>query len=255
MRQRLVRSVLALGVALGLACNGDESGGPTPAAISLSASQAAAIVGTAQQLSTIHPELSWLADSVDLVIKAGAQAWRIAVDVDGESRTYYGVALQRAIATTSAFSTFHLLAFNDASSPTDFLVANGYSSSGNSTPPMSVVGTFGSTAVFAHFIHVSGSAITDWLATQGSANFTRWNTGGPRCDVVHSPSVACAYTSPSSRRSWVSTSRERPCVAERDASSSSPSIRGRSRRIGSSRASRPSTRWRTCTSRSRRSKK
>jgi len=194
MRQRLVRSVLAVAFGVGVGCNGDESGGPTPAAIALSASQAAAIVATAEQLSAVHPELSWLADSVDLVIRAGAEAWRIDVVVDGESRTYYGVALQRAIATANAFSTFHLLAFNNASSPTDFLIASGYASSGNSTPPTSVVGTFGGTAVFAHFIHVSGSAITDWLATQGSASFTRWNTGGP-CDLsTPSPSVACAYS-------------------------------------------------------------
>ena len=127
------------------------------------------------------------------MVRAGAQAKRIVVTSQGEEIAYYAVGLQRDVRTgTSSFSTWHLIAFDNASSPTEFILANGFASSSTTTPPSSVDGGFGGDDVFAHFIRVDDGVITAWRAISGGATF-RTATSGGDCPVVGTPpdNVTC----------------------------------------------------------------
>src|SRR5688572_20906810 len=115
------RFLLAATVALA-AC-GDNPTDPNPPIITLSAQQAATLVGYAEALADVHPDLEWLADSIELVVRAGAQAKRIVVTENGEPVNLYAVSLMRDVRTsTSSFATWHLFAFDNASNPAAFIV-------------------------------------------------------------------------------------------------------------------------------------
>lgn len=156
---------------------------PNPPVIQLSAQQAATIVARAEQMATAHPDLAWLADSIQLVVRTGASAKRIVVTSEGEEIAYYGVGLQRNVITsTSAFSTWYLFAFDDASNPSDFIIANGFASASGTTAPTTVNGPFGGDIAHGHFIAMDGS-IKDWRAVSGGATF-RTATSGGSCPAV-----------------------------------------------------------------------
>jgi hypothetical protein len=152
--------------------------------IQLTSSQAALLVSRVSQIAPVHPELSWLADSISLVLKSGAFADRIEVVTELGDGPFYAVGLQRAIKTSHASATFDLIAFDDPSNPTNFIIVDGWSQSSNSMPPSSVSGPFGYTTnlqVSGHLFHVSGSAVTAWRAESGTASFVAGALGGA-CD-------------------------------------------------------------------------
>lgn len=182
----LARKLLVLGSLAAVGCN-DSITDPNPPIITLSAQQAATIGANAEAIADVHPDLEWLADSIEVVVRAGAQAKRIVVTSQGVELAYYAVGLQRDVLTaTSSFSTWHVIAFDNASNPTEFILANGFASSSTTTPPTSVDGGFGGQSVFAHFIRVDDGVITDWRAISGGATF-RTATSGGSCPVVGTP--------------------------------------------------------------------
>ena len=155
--------------------------------ITLSAQQAATIAARAEALAGVHPDLAWLGDSIEVVVRAGAQAKRILVRENGQPVYLYAVSLQRDVRTsTSSFATWHLLAFDNASNPTAFIVANGFGQGTGTTPPTSVNGAFGGSSVFAHIITVNGSTIDHRRATTGGATFATRTIGGA-CPVSGTP--------------------------------------------------------------------
>ena len=182
----LARTLLVLGSVAAVGCN-DNITDPNPPIITLSAQQAAVIGASAAAIADVHPDLEWLTDSIEVVVRAGAQAKRIVVTSEGVELAYYAVGLQREVITaTSSFSTWHLIAFDNPSSPGEFILANGFASSSTTTPPTSVDGGFGGDDVFAHFIRVDDGVITDWRAITGGATF-RTATSGGECPVIGTP--------------------------------------------------------------------
>lgn len=195
MRRTMITLVAATLVAAGLTTAGC-SGSTAPAAKrnTLTASEAAVLQTRMAQFATLHPQLEWLADSSDLVVRAGARMDTIPLTTDLGAGPYYALALQRAVfAGSNSASTFHLIAFNDPGNPTEFLVVGGHGTA-TGQPPQSVSGQLGSTAASAHLLKVTGSTVAHWRATDGVASFTR-GVGGAACtDVVPPAGVTCAQT-------------------------------------------------------------
>ncbi|MGH7637851.1 MAG: hypothetical protein ACREOK_09390 [Gemmatimonadaceae bacterium] len=190
---RLRSSLIVAVMVVAAGCN-DNITDPNPPVITLSAQQAGAIAASAEAFAQVHPDLEWLTDSIEVVVRAGAQAKRIVVTSQGVEIAYYAVGLQReVIAATSSFSTWHLIAFDNPSNPTEFVLANGFASSSTTTPPTSADGGFGGDDVFAHFIRVDDGVITDWRAITGGATFMTATSGG-ECPVTGTPpeGVTCA---------------------------------------------------------------
>ena len=187
------RSFVIAAVIAFAGCGDDGITDPNPPIITLSAQQAAAIAARAEDIADVHPDLDWLADSIEVVVRAGAQAKRILVRENGEPVDLYAVSLQRDVRTsTSSFATWHLLAFDNASNPTVFVVANGFAQGSGTTPPTSVNGPFGGQSVHAHVIVINGSTIDDRRATTGGATFAAGTIGGA-CPVSGTPpaGVSC----------------------------------------------------------------
>src|SRR5437867_10302018 len=176
-----------------------DSSGPTTdgARIQLTAAQAALLVSRVSQIAPVHPELAWLGDSVSLVLKSGAFADRIDVTTDLGAGPFYAVGLQRAIATSTAQATFDIIAFNDPSNPTDFIIVDAWTRAANSTPPSSAGGPFGQSSdlqVSGHLFHVSGNTVTAWRAESGAASFVGGAAAGV-CDGFQPASgVTCAQS-------------------------------------------------------------
>jgi hypothetical protein len=170
------------------ACGDDGITDPNPPIITLSAQQAATIAAHAEDISALHSDLEWLADSIEVVVRAGAQAKRIDIRENGEALVFYAVSLRRDVVTsTSSFATWHLIAFDNASDPSVFVIANGYAEGTGTTPPTSVNGGFGGQSVFAHVIVIEDNgAITDRRAIAGGASFANRSVGGA-CPVVGTP--------------------------------------------------------------------
>jgi hypothetical protein len=177
-----------------VSCGDDGITDPNPPLITLSAQQAATISASAEDISALHPELEWLADSIEVVVRAGAQAKRIEIRENGEPLVFYAVSLQRDVVTsTSSFATWHLIAFDNATDPSVFVVANGFAQGTGTTPPISVNGGFGGQSAFAHVIVIEDNgALTDRRAITGGASFSAKSVGGA-CPVVGTPpaNVTC----------------------------------------------------------------
>ena len=135
---RFTRASVGLGVSslFALGCGSDKVVGPA-SQITLSAAQATVLMNKIGQFAPLHNQIAWLADSANLVIKSGSQVDLILVSTNLAPGPFYAVGLQRAVQLTgSSFSTFDLIAFNDPSNPTDFIVIDGYNS-GSGAPPTS----------------------------------------------------------------------------------------------------------------------
>jgi hypothetical protein len=171
-----------------VSCGDDGITDPNPPIITLTAQQASTLVTHAEALADLDPELEWLADSIEVVVRAGAQAKRIEILENDEPLIFYAVSLQRdVIATSSSFATWHLLAFDNASDPSVFVVANGFAQGTGTTPPTSVNAGFGGQSVFAHIlITEDDGSITDRRATTGGASFGARSLGGA-CPVSGTP--------------------------------------------------------------------
>jgi hypothetical protein len=199
MRGFVGSATLAAVSSLFVACG--DSSGPTQDGprIQLTSSQAALLVNRVSQIAPVHPELSWLADSVSLVLTSGAFADRIDVVTDLGGGPFYAVGLQRAMTTSSgqATATFDIIAFNDPSNPTDFIIVDGWTRATTSTPPSSVAGPFGQSAdlqLSGHLFHVSGSIVTAWRAEGGTASFAGGTSGGACDGFQQANGVTCAQS-------------------------------------------------------------
>jgi hypothetical protein len=182
------RTLAACALLTLVSCGDDGITDPNPPIITLSAQQAATIAAHAEDISATHPDLEWLADSIEVVVRAGAQAKRIDIRENGEPLIFYAVSLQRDVVTsTSSFATWHLIAFDNASDPSVFVIANGFAQGTGTTPPTSVNGGFGGQSVFAHVIVIEDNgAITDRRAIAGGASFANRSVGGA-CPIVGTP--------------------------------------------------------------------
>ena len=181
---RLLFVTAALALAAGC---GDNVTDPNPPIITLSAQQAATLAANAETIAGIHPDLEWLADSIEVVVRAGAQAKRIVIRENGEPLEFYAVSLQREVRTgTSSFATWHLFAFDNASNPTVFFVANGFAQGSGAATPTSVDGAFGGQSVFAHLIIMGSGTIDARRATAGGASFATTDVAGA-CPVTGTP--------------------------------------------------------------------
>ncbi|HYV95945.1 MAG TPA: hypothetical protein VE967_00670 [Gemmatimonadaceae bacterium] len=191
------RFFAAAGLTALAACGGDSPTDTTSqGTVQLSAQQATVIKTRIAQLAPVHPELAWLADTIQYVISGGTEIKEAPITGAGTG-PFYAVSLQRTITTSfSATAAFDAIFFNDPSNPTDFIIASGWIGTSNDEPPGSVSGTFGAptanSTVNAHFFHVSGSTVTSWTATAGTASFSM-GTGhtGPCDGIADTPTVLC----------------------------------------------------------------
>jgi hypothetical protein len=151
---------------------------PTPPVggetITLTATQAAGLVSSVESFGSSDPTLASLADTVDEVLKAGAQAKRIEITTDLGANVFYAVSLHRASNnSTSPWSTFHIIGFDDASAPKHFIILGGYAS--GAAPPNAVSGPIGggsTTSLTAHLFSVSSGQLSRWHASAGSVSLT-----------------------------------------------------------------------------------
>lgn len=181
MKARTVAS-LALAFSLG-ACSDDPASPPSGDLITLTASQAAALIAKVESFGAQDASLAALSDTVDVVIKAGAQARQIDVSSDIGNGPYWAVSLQMFAGTSS---TFHVIAFDDPSNPTRFIIVGG-AVLGSATPVNSAsgsIGTNGTTSLTGHLLSTSGSAVSAWHVSGGTVSF-----------VVHPTTQACAGVS------------------------------------------------------------
>ena len=157
---------------------GSDSTGPHGPALTLTAAQATVLMARITELAPVHPELAWLADSANLVLKSGAEADVIPLTTDLGPGPFYAVGLQRGVqVSASSFSTFDLIVFNDPSNPTDFIIVDGFMS-GTGAPPTSVTGAFGG-AVNGHLFHVADNTVAAWRAQAGTATLSTGSVGNP----------------------------------------------------------------------------
>ena len=192
---RFVRASVGLvvGSLFAIGC-GSDSTGPHGPAVTLTAAQATVLMARITELAPVHPELAWLADSANLVLKSGAEADVIPVTTDLAAGPFYAVGLQRGVQVSAiAFSTFDLIAFNDPSNPTDFIIVDGFTS-GTFTPPTSASGAFGGSAVNGHLFHVAGNTVTAWRAQGGTATLSTGSAGNSCAGFASNAGVTCALS-------------------------------------------------------------
>lgn len=181
------------------ACGGSTAPVAGGASIKLSAQQAATVTSRITQLAPVHPELSWMADSISLVIKAGVEVDSVGISTSLGVGPFYAIALQRSITTSSTSSaSFDVILFNNPSNPTDFIIADGWSRSSTRTPATSVAGSFGASSgnssVTAHLFQVAGGTVTAWRAVSGTASFASGQTGSACPSFTPTSGVTCSTT-------------------------------------------------------------
>lgn len=173
MRNLRVAAV-ALCVVVG-GCSEDPNEPLNGEVITLTATQAAALVGRIESFGSADPTLAALADTVNVVIKAGAQARRVEIVNSEGASTFYAVSLQRTHPTAPAWSTFHVIAFDDPADPTLFVILGGFNQVQSATPPNTVTGPIGATSsgsLTGHLFSVTGSTVSTWNASGGTSYMT-----------------------------------------------------------------------------------
>jgi hypothetical protein len=184
---------LVVGSLFAIGCGSDTAGphGPT---ITLTAAEATILMDRITELAPVHPELAWLADSARLVLRSGAEAVVIPVTTDLGAGPFYAVGLQRGVQVSAiAYSTFDLIAFNDPSNPTDFIIVDGFMG-GTGTPPTSASGAFGGSAVNGHLFHVAGNTVTAWRAEGGTATLSTGSVGNSCTGFQSTGGITCAQS-------------------------------------------------------------
>ncbi|SRR6266581_3682840 len=173
-----------------LGCGSDSATGPEPT-ITLSAAQVTVIMNKIIEIAPLHAEISWLADSANLVLKSGAEADLIPLSTTTAPGPFYAVGLQRRVQiSANSFSTFDLIAFNDPSNPTDFIIIDGYNS-GTGLPPTSTSGNFDG-PVNGYLFHIDGSTVSAWRAALGTGTLTGGSPGNACTGFQSSNGVTCA---------------------------------------------------------------
>ena len=185
---------LVVGSLFAIGCGSDATG-PRGPALTLTAAQATVLMARITELAPVHPELAWLADSANLVLRSGAEADVIPLTTDLAAGPFYAVGLQRGVqVSASSFSTFDLIVFNDPSNPTDFIIVDGYMT-GTGTPPTSVTGAFGGSAMNGYLFHVAGNTVTAWRAQAGTATLSTGPVGNPCTGFVSGiGTITCAQS-------------------------------------------------------------
>jgi hypothetical protein len=175
MRPKLTLAAIVL-LAVTNACSNEPTipvGGET---ITLTASQAASLVGRIEAFASEDPTLAALADTVGVVINAGASARRMDVTVESGVKSFYAVSLHRTFTgPSSPWSTFHVIAFDDPAAPTRFIILGGNASVSSGDAPSSVsgnIGTDGTKSLTAHIFTLAGSQLEMWHATTGTVSFS-----------------------------------------------------------------------------------
>jgi hypothetical protein len=183
---------LVVGSLFAVGC-GSDSTGPHGPAVTLTAAQATVLMARITELAPVHPELAWLADSANLVLRSGAEADVISLTTDLGAGPFYAIGLQRGVQVSAiAFSTFDLIVFNDPSNPTDFIIVDGFIS-GTGTPPTSVTGAFGG-AVNGHLFQVAGNTVTAWRTQTGTATLSTGSAGSSCAGFASDAGVTCAQS-------------------------------------------------------------
>src|SRR5262249_10585378 len=140
----------------------------------LTAAQADAVVSQAQLIAVGSSDLAWLTDSLQLVIHSGTSVQPVTIQVGAIQRDYFAVALVRNLVndgtTKNSNATWDMLAFDDLSLPSKFIVIGGFAGNATTTPPEGVVGNFGPNAS-GHIIEITNGFALDWAADVGSAAF------------------------------------------------------------------------------------
>ena len=220
---------VAAGLAVVMGCESDKTvvGVTTGEVIQLTNAQAAALVSHMSTLSTKDPSLAALADSARFVLTAGAEARQIAVTTDLGDGPYWAVSMHRSRAGTGtspqSWSTFHVIAFNEPNNPTRFIVLGGYSSVSGTTPPNSVSGSIGSSATYSltgHLFNESGTQVSSWHASGGTASMTVTPTTDA-CTGFTASGMTCVRSSMSATFDITTTVAGNGTTGQRTASSSS----------------------------------
>ena len=178
---------------LAAACAESSVNSPQINQIKLTASEAAAVNSGVHSIAVTTPELSGLADSLNLVIKSGVlvDSAAIATNIGGDP--YYAVSLQRAVTqTVNPFSTFSLVYFNNPSNPTRFVIVSVYARGTGGPPDGAIASLANPTPVLSavvHFYVIEGAAVTHWRSTAGSLELGNGLPGGACPDF--SGTVAC----------------------------------------------------------------
>jgi hypothetical protein len=174
MRSKVFIAVLA--TCLTAACSNEPTNPVTGESITLTANQAATIVTRIDAFASADPTLRSLADTVAVVLNAGATARRLEVTTESGPTAYYAVSLQRAMpGATSSWSTFHVIAFDDPSSPSKFIILGGWATVSSGDAPSSVSGSIGAgatTSLTAHIFSLTGNQVAMWHANAGTVSFT-----------------------------------------------------------------------------------
>ena len=197
------------------ACSDDPAGPSNGETITLSASQAASLMAQIESIGANDPSVAALADTIDVVIKAGAAARRVDLTTDLGAGPYWAVSLQMFHGTTT---TFHVVAFNDVSNPTRFIVLGG-ASLGSSTPVAGLsgpIGTNGSESLTGHLYSTSGTQVSAWHASGGSVSFTAHPTS-QACSNFPGPG-SCVSSTMDATFTFTNTVPEAPATGQRTAS-------------------------------------
>jgi hypothetical protein len=206
---RFVRASVGLvvGSLFAVGC-GSDSTAPHGPAVTLTAAQATVLMARITELAPVHPELAWLADSANLVLKSGAEADVISLTTDLGAGPFYAVGLQRGVQVSDiAYSTFDLIVFNDPSNPTDFIIVDGFMTGPAGPPPISVTGAFGG-AVNGHLFHVAGNAVTAWRAQAGTATLSTGSVGNPCTGFASDMATTCAQSALTAEFNIVSAAQD-----------------------------------------------
>ena len=187
-----VATGLVVGSLFAIACGSDTTAPRGPSLV-LTTTDATVLMERITELAPVHPELAWLADSARLVLKSGAEADVIPITTDLAPGPFYAVGLARGVqVSANSFSTFDLIAFNDPSNPTDFIIVDGFTA-GNGAPPTSASGDFGG-GVNGHLFHVDGNTVTAWRAQAGVASLSTGPVRGACTGFVATQSIDCAQS-------------------------------------------------------------
>ncbi|HYC50519.1 MAG TPA: hypothetical protein VEB19_05345 [Gemmatimonadaceae bacterium] len=223
-------SVVALAsiIAMG-GCSDDPVTGPGGDLITLSASQAASLVARVESFAVSDPTIGSISDTIEVVVKAGAEARRIEVTTDLGATEYYAVSLHMPNAqSVPASATFHFIAFDDPNNPTRFIILGGWSALGTgSDAPTVVSGPIGgatSTSLTGHLFSISGSQVSAWHASAGTVSFESSANGGA-CTGFTGPGT-CVKGSMDVTFNLTSTVAGNGAAGERTASGSAVNVPG-----------------------------
>jgi hypothetical protein len=221
--RRIALASIALILASGCSDDPDPAGPSSGQTITLTASQAASLVARMESFGAGDPSIAALADTIDVVIKAGAEARRVDVTTDLGEGPYWAVSLQMFQGTTT---TFHVVAFNDASNPTQFIILGG-ASLGSSSPVISMsgaIGTSGGESRTGHLYSVAGTEVSAWHASGGAVAFTAHPTS-QACSNFPGPG-SCVSSSMDATFSFTSTVPDQAATGQRTASGTLTALPG-----------------------------